>query len=223
MINQYGENTWSPGIRQDTFIPDQLIAGNLNLVTDTVDIAEGNLYVRGTVLGLQTQKTATATATATNTGNGVVSGLVVGTSAEVGAYVLKATSATEFSLTNATGESVGTVTVGTAFNSPQLTLTITAGATGFAIGDTFTVLVAAASNTWVACERTATDGSQQPAAILVNGVDSTAGIARAGVYLMGQFNENRITFDDSWTLDDLKSACYARSIYLRPSLVGPGV
>lgn len=51
-MNQFGQNTWGPAYRQDTFIPDQLIAGPLQLVTETVTIAKGKKYVRGTVLGV---------------------------------------------------------------------------------------------------------------------------------------------------------------------------
>lgn len=51
-INQFGQNTWGPMYRQDTFVPDQLIAGPLQLVTDNITVAAGRKYVRGTVLGL---------------------------------------------------------------------------------------------------------------------------------------------------------------------------
>ena len=52
-LNEYGQNAWGPMYRQDTFIPDQLIAGPLQLVTDTVTILTGDTatYKRGTVLG----------------------------------------------------------------------------------------------------------------------------------------------------------------------------
>ncbi|WHU82984.1 head decoration protein [Pantoea agglomerans pv. betae] len=52
-LNQFGQNTWGASFRQDTFIPDQLIAGPLQLVTQAVKIATGETakYVRGTLLG----------------------------------------------------------------------------------------------------------------------------------------------------------------------------
>ncbi|HAT1683158.1 TPA: head decoration protein [Klebsiella oxytoca] len=50
-INQFGENPYQPGMRQDTFIPDQLIAGPFQLVTGTVQLAAGKVYPRGAVMG----------------------------------------------------------------------------------------------------------------------------------------------------------------------------
>ncbi|GCD53043.1 MULTISPECIES: head decoration protein [Acetobacter] len=45
-----------PSAQQVVFVPDQLIAGNLKLVTETVTFAEGNTLQRGQVVG---QVTAT--------------------------------------------------------------------------------------------------------------------------------------------------------------------
>ncbi len=133
-VNQYGENGWQPSVRQDTFIPDQLIAGTLQLVTDTVTILTGSTasYVRGTVLGMIT----------------------------------------------ATG---------------KYTLSV----------------------------KTATDGSQTPAAILVDNIDATTADQLAGVYYMGEFNQNRITFDPSWTIAALKPALRPSAIFLKDSVQAP--
>ncbi len=133
-INQYGENSWQPSARQDTFIPDQLIAGPLQLVTDTVTILTGAsaVYARGTVLG--------------------------------------------------------TVT---------------------------------ASGKYTLCVKTAADGSQVPTAILVDDVDASAADVTAGVYLMGEFNQNRITIDPSWTITTVKAASRPLGIFLRDSVQAP--
>lgn len=40
-----------PGARSTLFVPDQLIAGNLKLVTDTVTIGASQTLIRGAVLG----------------------------------------------------------------------------------------------------------------------------------------------------------------------------
>lgn len=221
-VNSYGQNSWQPYARLDTFIPDQLIAGNLQLVTKSVMIAAGKTYARGTVLGRASLKSALASAV-TGTGNGTIGALSVGSAAEVGVYTLKATAADKFTVTDPTGDAAGTVTVGTAFASSQLNLTITAGATAFVAGDSFTVTVAAASNEYSQSVRNAADGTQSPTAILVDDVDTTAGAAQAGVYLMGGFNQNHIIFDDSWTLEDLANALRDKSIFLQDSIAGPGV
>ncbi|MGG5964792.1 head decoration protein [Salmonella enterica] len=52
MINQYGENPYQPGMRQDTFIPDQLIAGPFQLVTTAIQCVAGKVYPRGMVMGM---------------------------------------------------------------------------------------------------------------------------------------------------------------------------
>ncbi|TKI02889.1 head decoration protein [Martelella alba] len=133
-VNQFGDNSWQPNARQDTFIPDQLVSGPLQLVTDTVTILTGATarYVRGTVLGVVT-----------------------------------------------------------------------------------------ASGKYTLCVATATDGSQTPAAILADDVDATAADVTGGVYLMGEFNQNRLTFDTSWTAATLKPAFRSLGIFLRDSVQAP--
>ncbi|MFT9360083.1 head decoration protein [Acetobacter okinawensis] len=69
-----------PASQQVVFVPDQLIAGNLKLVTSTVTFAAGNTLVRGQVVG---QVTASgnyipSVATATD-GSQVPCGIVVDT------------------------------------------------------------------------------------------------------------------------------------------------
>ena len=53
-VNQIGNNPWRPGIVQDMYVPDQLVSGPLQLVTDTKTITGGKVYKRGTVLGVVT-------------------------------------------------------------------------------------------------------------------------------------------------------------------------
>jgi len=217
-VNAFGQNPWQPGARSDAFIPDQLIASNAPLiVTDDITIAAGKSYKRGTILGRQSLKTVVALAAGGNTGNGKVV-VSLGSAAEVGAYSLTATSATEFSLVDPNGTAVGTVTAGTAFSGNQLDLTVTAGATAFVVGDVFTITVTAAAGTYVLSVRTATDGSQDPSVVLVDDADATAGAVKAGGYFQASINQNRITFDDSWTVDDLKAELRGKGIFLKDSL-----
>ena len=49
-MDQFGQNAFAPGMKSSVFSPDQLIAGTLQLVTDTGTIT-GGVYKRGTVLG----------------------------------------------------------------------------------------------------------------------------------------------------------------------------
>ncbi|WP_338327096.1 hypothetical protein [Yersinia ruckeri] len=53
---------------------------------------------------------------------------------------------------------------------------------------------------------------------MVDDADATTGAVQAGVYLMGEFNQHRVIFDDSWTLADLAVALRPYSIFLRSSL-----
>lgn len=124
-VNSIGDNPQQPGIAAETFIPDQLIAGNLQLVTDTVTLGAGTL-ARGAVLGQ-----------ITTSGN----------------YILSV--------------------------------------------------------------KTASDGSQVPAAILADTADASGGAVFAPVYLMGEFNSNAISFDASWTVAALKAAMRSFSIFLK--------
>ena len=50
-MDQFGQNAFAPGMKSALFIPDQLVAGTLQLVTDT-GIITGGAFKRGTVLGL---------------------------------------------------------------------------------------------------------------------------------------------------------------------------
>lgn len=131
-VNQVGQNAWVPGVQHDTFIPDQLLSGPLQVVSDTVTIKAGATYKRGTVLGMVTAS---------------------------GKYTLS-----------------------------------------------------------VATE---TDGSEIPQAILADDVNASAVDTLAGVYLMAEINQNRITFDPSWTLATLKPALRPYGIFLRDSVQAP--
>ncbi|ORJ23952.1 head decoration protein (plasmid) [Rouxiella badensis] len=217
-VNSLGQNQWGPGARSDAFIPDQLIASNSPLpVTDDITIASGQTLKRGAILGRQSLKSVAAVAASGNTGNGTLV-VSLASAAEVGAYSLTATSATEFTLKDPNGNEVATVTAGTAYSGNQLVLTLTAGATAFVAGDVFTITVTAAAGTYVLSVRTATDGSQYPSAVLVDDADASAGAVVAGGYFQAAVNVNRITYDDSWTVDDLKAELRGKGIFLRDSL-----
>lgn len=53
-VNSIGSNAQIPGIAAEAFLPDQLIAGTHQLVTDTVTVASGQVVARGAVLGMIT-------------------------------------------------------------------------------------------------------------------------------------------------------------------------
>ncbi len=128
-MEQISQNPFQPGARQAVFVPDQLVAGQLQPVTDTVTIAKSGQLQRGAVLG-------------------------------------------------------------------QIT----------------------ASREYVLSKKDATDGSQIPSAILVDNVDATEHSVSGGVYLMGEFNQNRIIHDESWTPPELTAELRKFAIFLRDSV-----
>jgi len=125
-IDSIGDNSQMPGIFAETYIPDQLIAGNLKLISNSVTNASGQLLRRGTVMGLVTT-------------------------------------------------------------------------TGF-----YTVATSAA-----------TDGSQNPCAILADTSDATAGNVTAGVYLMGEFNANSLILGAGMTLPTVTSALRLLAMFVK--------
>ncbi|WP_338572003.1 head decoration protein [Pseudomonas canadensis] len=211
------DNPQRPGVQAQVYIPDQLIADARNLVTQPILLAAGVLK-RGTVLGQQTVSPVQVIAKPGNTGNGTVAPVTVGSAVETGGYALLATSATVFSVTNPEGVVLGDATVGTAFAHAEINLTITAGATAFVVGDGFTVNVFDVVGTYVECDRTASDGSQVPVAILVDDADATAGPVTAGAYVAGEFNATQLIYNPTWSLPALVSAMRPYSLFAKTSL-----
>lgn len=122
----YQNNPFQPGVTQDAFVPDQLIGGDMKIVTKTVTILAGAAYKRGTVLGKITA-------------------------------------------------------------SSKYTIALSASA----------------------------DGSQTPAAILVDDVDATAADVLGGIYQMGEFNVNAVTLGTGITAAAATAALEAQNIYLK--------
>lgn len=211
------ENPQHPSMSTQVFLPDQLIADARNLVTQPILVGAGILK-RGTVLGQVTSNPVQAAAGASNTGNGTLGGISVGPAVEVGVYTLTATASTTFAVVDPEGNTVGTATAGTAFTSNEINLTITAGQTAFAVGDTFTISVFDAIGVFVKCVRTATDGSQVPLAILVDDVDASGGPILSGGYVAGEFNDNALIYDASWSLPQLVASMRLYGLHVKNSI-----
>ncbi|WP_447880771.1 head decoration protein [Serratia fonticola] len=131
-MDQFGQNQFAPGMKSSVFVPDQLVSGPLQLVTDSVTIGVSGVLKRGTVLGMIT-----------------------------------------------------------------------------------------ASGSYIPSKKDATDGSENPVAILVDNVDTTTTAQTGGVYLMGEFNQNRLIFDATWTIAGLKAALRPLAIFLRYGIQAP--
>lgn len=216
-ITSIGENPQQPGIHAETFIPDQLIAGNLKLVSQQIQLMSGNLK-RGAVLGQQTTSSIDVTATAGNTGNGTIGTTSLGATETFGAFVLTAKTATDFGVVDPEGNALPDATVGTQYANAEINFKITAGATAFVAGDSFVLNAIEATGNYVLSVKTATDGSQVPLAILAGSTDASVNPQQAGAYVLGEFNQNAISFDPSWTLPALQAALRQYGIFLKPSV-----
>lgn len=222
-VTTVGDNPQQPSIAADAYIPDQLVAGNLKLVTETVSISAGTL-VRGTVLGRKTAATASAAATAGNTGNGVFT--LDGTTpilgdAQDGIYLVTctavATNSGTFRVTDPHGDVLGDVVVGSTFAN-QIKFAIADGGADFIVGDSFKVTVSLTAGSYVAAVKTATDGSQHPCAILADAADASGGSVNAPVYLMGEFNSSAITLDASFSVAEATAVLRPLGIFLKSSV-----
>lgn len=221
-----GNNSAAPGIAAEMYIPDQLIAGNLKLVTQPITILSGEGVVkRGTVLGQQTSGAATAAAkSGGNTGNGTCTAVSSKGIAVTGVYKVRCTIAgtntATFDLYKPDGGLIDQEQLsgsgGTAvFANAHLGFTITDGSTDFIVGDGFDITVAAASGKYRVSVATATDGSQVPSAISVDLYDATSADMLAGGYFMGEFNGNAMTFDASWSVSTLTPAMRPFGIFIK--------
>lgn len=216
-VSTIGDNPQQPGIYAETYVPDQLIAGNLKLVTQPIVLAAGTLQ-RGTVLGQQTTSSVEVTA-GTNTGNGTVTLTSLGATPTYGPFVLTAKTATDFGVVDPEGNVLADATVGTAYaGSPEINFKINAGGTAFVAGDSFTLLVVNATGNYIESVKTASDGSQNPVGILVDYADASGGPVTTDIYVLGEFNQNAITFDPSWTLPLLRAALQPLGIFLKNSV-----
>jgi hypothetical protein len=177
----------------------------------------GNAYTLATSdSGAFTLSGATLTGGTANTGNATLSAMSGGAKMQMGSYTATCLTATTAQVIDPAGEEIGVATFGTAFADSQINFTITAGGTPCAAGDAF-VLVAAPTTAglYTLCTASAVDGTEVPAAILVDTTDPTGGNVSAGVYLMGEFNANALVLDPSLSLAAVKAAFAGKGIFIK--------
>ena len=203
---------------------------DVNLVKFTYSLAGSTITATAAVPGTGGNALTLATSDATaftlsgatlaggtnNTGNATLSAMTASPKVQAGNYVVTCLTATTAQVVDPAGEEVGVVTFGTAFTDAQINFTITAGGTPCVAGDAFVLTAApAVAGIYKFCTGSAVDGSEVPAAILVDFTDPTAGNVNAGVYLMGEFNANAIVFDPSLSLAGIKAAFAGRGIFIK--------
>ncbi len=141
---------------------------------DNIVIAKGSgQLITGTVLALLAVGAALASLEVDNTGNGTIAAGAVGAGAQIGTYRIVFTSATAFTVTDPSGDVVGSGTVGTAFNTGGVAFTITAGATAFTAGDEGAITIDPGSGKYVPFNPAGTGGAEVAKGILVEDVDAT--------------------------------------------------
>jgi hypothetical protein len=123
-----------------------------------------------------------ATANSGNTGNGTVGAITAKTGAQAGTYSVEFIAATKFNLYDPAGKFVGEGATGTAFSN-QIGFTITAGGTAFAVGDGFTIAVAAGSGNVTPLNVSAVDGSAVAMGVVIK-PQSVPAAASASVLLI---------------------------------------
>lgn len=219
-VNNVGDNPFVPGSVGYLYASDQLIAGDLKMVTrGTALITGGALLPRGTIMGKVSIGAVTSAAKGGgNTGTGTNTLLTAGTKTKPGIYQLRFLTATTFTLTDPDGDPLPNGAALGAYANPNINFTTTAGGTAFVAGDGFDITVAAGSNSWRKSVKTAVDGSQVPSAILCDQADASGGDVNSGLYLTGEFNENRVFFDNSWTLVELRDLLRAWNVFLKTAI-----
>lgn len=219
-VTNYGDNPQQPIVIADAYIPDQLIAGNLKIVTTNALITGGAILQRGTVLGqVALGSAATPVAQGGNTGNGTISAVALGTKAKAGTYTVQFTGATAYNVLNPNGLQLDPGRAAGAYASaaldPEITFTFTAGGTAMVAGDTITIVVATGTGSFKAAVATATDGSQNPAAVLVDYTDASGGDVMAGIYQMAELNGNALIYDSSLSLAAITAAFRPLGLFVK--------
>ena len=221
-MTNYSDNPFAPGMTSDAYLPDQLIAGDLKLVTDSITLTGGAALPRGAVLG-ETVTAATAVAAAgTNTGNGVMGAVTASGLVQEGVYQLKiveaVTNSGRFEVIDPRGDVVGVGLVGAAFSAGGLAFTLADGSSDFVAGDSFTITVSALTSKFKLSTGAATDGSEIARAILSDAADPSGGDVVAGIYRMGEFNSRALYLGAGQTTASVKAQLARSGIFVKTSV-----
>lgn len=217
-----------PNSVKSTVTRDNLIGGYFPVELGSVTVAESQTLARGSVLGLISVAAGTPVVGGSNTGDGVLSAfaLAAGGPAIVGNYVVTCVTAVTnsgvFHVVDPNGTLIGQLTVAvssnTTFTGAGITFNIADGATDFAVGDVFTLPVAAGSGQAQLLDIASTNGSQKFYAILADAVTTGAAeTASARVYLSGSFMSQGITLGGSTTVADIWADARDNNCYISTS------
>lgn len=150
---------------------------------DNVTVAESQtILANGLISKVAVADGVTVTTSFAGTGNGAITMAdpAVNTKVKDGVYravcIEPASNGGTFDVTDPSGKSIGSASVGAAFNK-EIKFTIADGATDFVAGDTFEMLVVtnAESFTWVAYDPEGSDGSEIPGGMSIYPVTTGEG------------------------------------------------
>ncbi len=141
----------------------------------------GTALASGTLLTKVDAGAGTFAMGAGATGNPTAGTITIGAAAVPGVYVIEFTAATKFTVEDPDGKTVGTGTLGAAFNKGGVGVTLTAGATPAVAGDTATITVAAGSGKYVAY--TAAGAAGPADAVLYNWLPAKTGDSDAVAFV----------------------------------------
>jgi hypothetical protein len=131
----------------------------------------------GAVIGKEkTSCPTTGTADGGNTGNGTCTGVTAGDQVKLGTYTLTcieaAANAGTFEVRDPDDLTLGQATVAVAYASEQINFTLNDGATDFAVGDKFTIAVAAGSGKIVKIDFDGVTGAEDPYGFVIDDYDA---------------------------------------------------
>ena len=199
---------------------DKLIAGSsVTLLVEGVTLKSGQgVLSRGSVIGIINAVAGTVAVDEENTGDGAISGFAIGNNAQIGDYTVEctaaATDAGTFAVYAPDGTKMKDATAGVAYVSNQINFTIGVGETDYAVGDKFTLPVAA-GNKGKLCDANSVDGSQVAMYVLAeDAIDTTADII-ATCYKTGLFNREALVFGTNGAPATLDSDLRKVGIYLQ--------
>jgi len=207
------------GVTQETYSPDNLIAGVKQLITKGITLLSGENRSRGALLGKITKALGTVAADGGNTGNGTITGTAMGKLAIIGTYTIECveaiTNGGRFKVIDPNGNRLNDAVVGAAYSTDHLGFTLNDGATDFIVGDKFTFAVDAGSGKYQLSLAAAVDGSQDPVGILTTDTDASAADVETSVYTEGEFDEDSVTYGTGHTKDSVRDALNDLGIVLK--------
>lgn len=208
-----------------TFAFDKLLAsGTADYLTETVVIDTGNLS-RGALLGKITLGARTAVgaastpapAAATITAEPTATTAAVPGVHRVECVVGGSGAASKWNHYGPDGAFIGTASGNTEYTGGGLTFTVTDAGTDPVAGEAFiiTVTAAAGSGKYILSLAAATDGSQEPVAILAEAVDATSADKTTLAYVSGVFNSTAMTFGSGHTAASVAAGLREKGIFLK--------